>query len=145
MTCTFFGHRDTNQSDVVEPLTRVLIELIENRDADRFYVGSEGSFDGIAKRVLKKLKEKYPHIRYSVVLAYLPREKDDYTDYSDTIYPEGLENVPLRFAIAKRNEWMVNHSDMVIAYVMYTFGGAAKYMEYAKKKGKEVINLYEIE
>ena len=41
------------------------------------------------------------------------------TDISDieTIYPEGLEYTPRRFAISKRTQWMVQQSDYVIAYV----------------------------
>ena len=49
-----------------------------------------------------------------------------------------------RFAISKRNEWMVNHSDMVITCIAHNFGGAAKYADYAKRKNKEVINLYDV-
>lgn len=32
----------------------------------------------------------------------MPTEKDG-SDYSDTIYPDGLENVPSKFAIDWRN------------------------------------------
>ena len=143
MTCTFFGHRDTDSTAVREPLKKLLIELIENRNAIELYVGIEGNFDRTVRSVLRELKEKYPQIRYSTVLAYLPGKNNEFFDYTDTIYPEGLERVPPRFAIAKRNEWMVNHSDMVIAYVKYNFGGAAKYIEYADRKKKKIINLYE--
>ena len=141
MTCTFFGHRNTRSADVREPLKELLVDLIENRNVTEFYVGCEGGFDRAVRSVLKELKNKYPHIRYNAVLAYLPRNNDEYSDYSDTIYPEGLEKVPPRFAISKRNEWMVNHSDMVITCIAHNFGGAAKYADYAKRKNKEVINL----
>lgn len=36
---------------------------------------------------------------------------------------------------------MLEHSDYVVAYVTHTWGGAAKFVEKAKKKGKLVINL----
>ena len=36
---------------------------------------------------------------------------------------------------------MVNEADLVIAYVMYSLGGAAKTLEYAKRKKKAIINL----
>ena len=63
--------------------------------------------------------------------------------YDVSIYPP-LENVPLRYAISRRNEWMVNEADLVIAYIKNTYGGAYKSFLYAKKKGKTVINLAEI-
>ena len=139
MTCTFFGHRDTPTS-VQSVLHEVLTDLIENQGADTFYVGNQGSFDFTVRSELKKLSVIYPHIKYSVVLAYMPKSNDG-NDYSDTEYPEGLENVPPRFAIDKRNRIMIDRSDFVITYVCTSFGGAAKYKEIAEKKGKKVINL----
>ena len=138
MTVTFFGHKDTPAT--IQPyLEKVLEELILNRNANEFYVGNNGLFDSMVKTTLEKLKNKYSFIRYSVVLAYLPQNKQG--DYSDTIYPEGLENVPMRFAICKRNDWMISKADIVITYVNYTFGGAYKYKEKSIKMGREIIEL----
>ena len=76
------------------------------------------------------------------MLAYLPKKKDfDLTDFSDTVYPDGLENVPPRFAIDKRNRLMLDWADVVITYVCTSIGGAAKFKELAENKGKRVINL----
>ncbi len=85
----------------------------------------------------------YPHIRYAVVLAYMPGERAalDTADYSDTIYPDGLESTPLRYAISKRNRWMLRQADTVGTYVTYSTGGAAQFKALAEKKGKRVINL----
>ena len=142
MTCTFFGHGDT--PSFIEPVLRTtLIDLIENKHVNLFYVGNQGSFDYIAHKTLKQLKSNYPHIRYAVVLAYLPIKSAgfDYTEYSETIYPDGFENIPPRYAIANRNRWMINHSDYVVAYVKHTVGGAAKFKELAERQGKTVLNL----
>ena len=46
-----------------------------------------------------------------------------------------------KFAILKRNEWMVEQANLVIAYVKYSWGGAAKALEYAKRKKKRIINI----
>lgn len=56
------------------------------------------------------------------------------------IYPE-LDNVPLRFAISKRNKWMVEQADIVIAYITHTYGGAYATYRHAKKKNKEIYNI----
>lgn len=144
MICTFFGHRNT--PDNVRPLLReTLTELIEKRGANCFYVGNQGSFDNMVRRELKELTKIYPHIGYSVVLAYMPGKRDgaDLADYSDTVYPDGLENVPRRFAIDKRNRMMIDRSDIVVTYVCCS-GGAAKFKEIAERKGKEVINLFDL-
>lgn len=140
--CTFFGHRDTPKE--IEPILRpTLIDLIENKNVDLFYVGNHGNFDNMVRKDLQALKLDYPHINYAVVLAYIPREKDiyDYTDYSNTIYPDELENAPPKYAIIKRNKWMIDKSDYVVTYVKYTIGGAAQFKALAEKKGKIVFNL----
>ncbi len=139
--CCFFGHRDTPIS-IESKLEQTIIDLIENKSVDTFYVGNQGGFDFMVRKTLKKLKAKYPHINYSVVLAYMPVKKNEYEDYSDTIYPDGLENVPRKFAIDRRNKWLVDNSDYVIAYISRSFGGAAKFYDLAMKHKKEVINLF---
>ena len=142
MTCTFFGHRDAPER-IRGRLHDVLTDLIENRGADTFCVGSQGRFDEMVLYELKKLSESYPHIRYSVVLAYMPgkSDKSGIIDHSETVYPDGLENVPRRFAIDKRNRLMIEWSDTVITYVCSP-GGAAKYKEIAERKGKRIIELF---
>lgn len=139
--CTFFGHRYVFDK-IEQILTSLLIKLIEN-DVKVFYVGSQGDFDCIVIKTLKSLKNKYPHISYYTVLAYLPVSKDNYyTDYSEnTLYPDGLEFVPQKYAIIKRNQWMIEKSDYVIVYVKDSFGNAVKFKELSQKKGKTVINI----
>ena len=61
--------------------------------------------------------------------------------YDETLYPR-LESVPRRFAISRRNEWMVQESDAVVAYVTHGWGGAAKTLEHARRKKKNVL-LYD--
>ena len=139
MTATFFGHKDTPKE--IEPTLRsTLIDLIENKNVNVFYVGNNGNFDTMVRRQLEDLSQTYP-ITYSVVLAYLPTEKNKYDNLTNTIYPEGLETVPKRFAISWRNKWMIQQSDVVVTYVTHNFGGAAQFKEMAEKKGKTTINL----
>ena len=143
MTCTFFGHRDTGKE--IEPtLLEVIVDLIENKNVTSFYVGNNGQFDYMVRKILRLIKKSYPQIDYSVVLAYMPREKKelDFYDYSDTIFPDGLENTPPRFAISRRNEWMIKNSDYVVTYVKYIVGGAAKFKSLAQSKGKTVLEIY---
>lgn len=142
MICTFFGHREV-PSNLKEVLTSVLVDLIENKKADLFYVGNQGGFDIMVRKELKKLKKIYPNIKYYVVLAYMPQKTEEYEDYSDTIYPDGLENIHPKFAIIKRNEWMIEKADCIITYVKNEFGGAVKFKLLANKKGKKIIELSE--
>ena len=139
MTATFFGHKDTPKE--IEPTLRsTLIDLIENKNVNVFYVGNNGNFDTMVRRQLEDLSQTYP-ITYSVVLAYLPTEKNKYDDLTNTIYPEGLETVPKRFAISWRNKWMIQQSEVVVTYVTHNFGGAAQFKEMAVRQEKYVIEI----
>lgn len=137
-TCTFFGHRDCPDS-IAQPLQQALLECI-TWGVDCFYVGNQGKFDAMVHRQLQALAQQFPHLRYGVVLAY-PPGKGQTPDYPDTMFPEGLESVHPRYAIDRRNRWMLAHSDIVIAYVTHSWGGAAKYVQLASRQGKTVINL----
>jgi uncharacterized phage-like protein YoqJ len=95
----------------------------------------------MVRSTLKKLKQEYPHIDYAVVLAYMPGKPSEYEDYSDTIFPEGLETVHPRFAITWRNNWMLTHSDYVITYITHSWGGAAQFAKKASALNKSVFNL----
>ena len=55
MTCTFFGHRDTENE--IEPILRkVIIDLIENKNICNFYVGNHGRYDSMVRKLLIELK-----------------------------------------------------------------------------------------
>ena len=138
-SCTFFGHRDC-PSDIRNRLKETLIDLIENHGVDFFYIGNHGSFDAMARNILRELKTVYPMIEYTVVLAYTPQKVNEYEDYSDTMLPEGIEHVPKRFAISWRNNWMLNHADYVVTYITHSWGGAAQFVQKAEKHGKAVYN-----
>lgn len=144
MICTFFGHRDCDYK--LEPLIESkTIDLIENYDVKNFYVGNNGNFDIMVKKVLMKLSQEYPQIKYYVVLAYLPKAENEFSDFQNTIYPEGLETVPPKFAISKRNDYMIKESKYLICYCNRTYGGAYKFMKKAEKKGLKVFNIAKLE
>ena len=143
-TCTFFGHRECPET-IKRKLRDVLIDLITNHRVDMFYVGNQGQYDTIVRKVLRELKEEYPQINYAVVLAYLPCNNNEFElyDYSETIYPEGIEKAIKRYAINYRNRWMIKQSDIIISYINDIIGGAVSAVQYAKKQGLEIINITE--
>ena len=140
MIVTFCGHKDIfdNDGTIRSWLTRVVENLIL-QGADLFYLGGYGGFDRLAASVVWGMKRKYPGIQSVLVLPYLDK-KVDAEKYDRTTYPP-LETVPRRFAILKRNEWMVSEADVLVAYVLYDWGGASKTLEYAKRKKKEIISF----
>lgn len=138
--CTFFGHREC--PDKIYPRLKNCIEgLIVNQGVGCFYVGHQGRFDALALRALRELQAAYPITKHYVVLAYLPQKEMPYPA-EETLYPEGLESVPPRYAISRRNRWMLAHAEYVITYVAAPVGGAAKAVETALRKNKKIINLH---
>ncbi len=141
MVCCFFGHRDLRED--VRPALHNVVEQLILEGTTSFFVGNQGAFDAAALCVLRKLKLKYPQIDYAVVLAYMPGEKSAAQLYApeETLYPEGLETVHPRYAIAWRNSWLVKMADVVVCYITHDWGGAAKYAAEAQRKKRRVIHL----
>ena len=112
-----------------------------------FYLGFYGDFDSLCLRILKELKLTYPHIEIVFITPYLDADyqKLIYAKecFDEVIFPP-LEKVPKKYAILRRNKWMVENADFLIAYVKYSWGGAAKTLEFAKQKKKKYINLPEL-
>ena len=140
ITCCFFGHREVIHN-IRPSLTEIIEKLIVDEGVTDFYVGYQGQFDSMVYSVLKELKMEYPQIIYTIVLAYMPDEhiREVYGD--DTLFPDGMETVPKRFAISKRNDWMIKHSDIAVCYVWKITGGAAKFREKAEKNGLRIIDV----
>ena len=131
-TCTFFGHHDCPVT-VERTLYMALVDLVEEHRVDTFYVGRQGAFDAIALSALKNLIHQYPHIQYSVVLERIPGKCNCIGNYEgiNTMLPEGIETVHPRYAILWRNNWMLDRSDFIVAYIKHSWGGAAKFVEKA--------------
>ena len=148
MIITFCGHSNYSFDDTVkEKLRGLLLQNIRKNPTCKFYLGGYGNFDSLCLSILKELKADFPDIELLFITPYL---NDNYSKletaklyYDGIIYPP-LENVPRRFCISKRNEWMVNEADFVIAFVKYSWGGAAKTLEYAKRKKVGFFNLAEL-
>ena len=145
MIITFCGHSNCLFFDEEkEKLKQLLIKEIRKNPTCKFYLGGYGDFDSLCLWTLRELKAACPDIELLFITPYLD---NNYSKlqlakyyYDDVIFPP-IESVPRKFAISKRNEWMVDSANLVIAYVKYSWGGAAKTLEYAKRRKKEIINL----
>lgn len=141
MVVSFFGHKNT-PSTVKPLLEKTVQQLIKENDEITFLVGTHGSFDLMAQSILKEAAERYPGVACYIVLSYLPMGNNEQYELP-TLYPEGIEFVPKRFAISFSNNYMVNECDTVVCYISHDWGGAAQFVEKAKKKGRAIINLAE--
>lgn len=150
MIITFCGHGFIkNPPAVKKELITVLCEILTRNHTDKitFLCGGYGRFDFLAASAIDHLKSVYSShdivkifVTPYINKGYDRRNKLMRKDYDEIVYPP-LEKVPYRYAIAKRNEWMIENSDLVIAYVIHGYGGAASSLRYACRKRKDIIRL----
>ena len=148
MIITFFGHSKIyNCADLASEIENTILNQIIKDEKITFYCGGYGDFDNLCAKVCKSIKQNGVHCEILLVIPYLPetgrtdiRCKIDSSFYDGSIYPP-LERVPKRLAILKRNEWMIDKSDLIIGFVKHDYGGAYTALEYARRKGKNVINI----
>ena len=146
MIITFCGHSNFIESnDMEKKLLSILTESVGDSQAD-LYLGGYGSFDAFALKCAKKFKASHPDTNLFFITPYITenyqknRLQQMAREYDAIIYPD-IENVPPRFAITYRNKYMVEKSDIVIAYITHTWGGAYQTYKYAKRKRKRIINI----
>ncbi len=148
MTISFIGHKTIPSTEHTKAsLSRLLTRIINEHPEESFVFlcGGYGSFDHLCARVVNILKRTVASdISCVYVTPYIDERHlfpvQEGKLYDTIVYPP-LESVPYRYAIIKRNEYMISHSDLVIAYVSHTYGGAYQTFLFAKRKRKEIINL----
>lgn len=146
--CTFAGHREVFLSSVKQDIDDALSEIVQAEDDYIFYSGGMGDFDTMCEAAVRRLKKKYPdlNIHLNLVLPYMTNQINRDKEYleskfDDIIIPIDLMGVHYKAAIKKRNRWMVDQADKVLAYVYRDFGGAFDTIKYALRTGKPVLNL----
>lgn len=145
MTCCGFGHR-TLLMNIEKPLRVVLERLVKEQDVTEFFTGGMGEFDELFARTVRSMKRNDPQLRLVLVMPYLTNrlnaDKAHYEAlYDKILIPAELDGVHPKKAIGRRNRWMVDRCDYVIAALRRDSGGASEAVRYAKRIGKEVVHI----
>ena len=106
----------------------------------RFLGGEQRKFDYFAQCALKDALQSGIKMRYSIALSYVG-ERALSGDQGATVLPEGVECVPPKFAISKRNEWLIKNADYAIVYVENRISNCGKLLEKAAARGIKIINV----
>ncbi len=141
---SFIGHREVEHfREVEEQLERIVVGLIKTKEYVEFYVGRNGEFDLMVASVIKRSQRDYGYANSSLILVlpYPIANMDMMEDYYDEIWLSLDKNVHYKSAITKRNEWMVENSDMLIAYVIRDTGGVADCLRYAENKEVKIVKI----
>ena len=141
----FIGHRRVDDFYFVEKqLDNIVGELIRTKEYVEFYVGKNGDFDTMVASAIKRAQKRFGKENNSLILVlpYTVADMEYLEDFYDEIWiPNELHGVHFKNAITKRNEWGVDHADLLISYVLRDKGGAANCIRYAEKKGISIKNL----
>ena len=163
--CSFFGHRDTEQTEELKEKIRVTVErLIVEEGVDTFLFGSRSKFDELCHIVVTELREKYPHIQR---IAYLCKHetaclvgagmslkhqikeltgRDVYVAEYEDVKKSDRVNSAGRASYVERNYWMIDESKFIVFHLDLTFyqyiqnSGAIIAYQYARK-GAKLIEL----
>lgn len=151
MIITFCGHSDFKESN--NELKDNILSAIKEASGNRyvtFYLGGYGGFDSYALEICKEYKKDHPASSIVFITPYTDdsylKDKNPLTlGYDEIVYAD-IENAPKKYAIIARNKWMITQSDVLIAYVDYSVGGAAKTLDFAKKQPDiKIINFGHLE
>ena len=144
MIVSFFGHaRFPYSQELPSKIMNVLEEVVGNNDVE-FFVGFYGAFENICFECAVEYKSKRSNVVVTYVTPYIDVSRYEHSlkKCDGSIYPE-IERTPQKFAIIKRNEWVINHSDVIIFYNIGV-GKTNDFYEYAQRRNKKIINLADL-
>ena len=140
----FVGHREIyDVRRLEEEIEKIAKDAIFLHDFVEFYLGRNGEFDLLAASVLKRVQKSTDRRNSSLILVlpYHVKDEEYYAEYYDELCYPNDRKVHYRAAITKRNEFMVDHADLLVSFVDIPSGGAYTAMRYAKKCGVPIQNL----
>ena len=160
ISCCFSGYRpkkfgfdfeldNKGYQEFSERLVSAIYNLYE-KGYRIFYNGCAQGFDIAAAEVLLLLKDKCPDIKLYATVPFIEQDKGWAENWKKR-YQNVMNNADkiivinpdyAKWAYIKRNEFMVENSSTIITYFDGESGGTESTLEYAKKKGLSIVNIY---
>ena len=142
-SCFFIGHRHAEER-IYEKLLTAIDTHISAYGVTDFLVGHYGDFDRMAARAVAEARRTHPGISLTMLLPYYPEDRAISVPpiFDGTFYPPGMEFCPKRYAIVRANQYAIERSDYLIAYVTGV-GKSRDFLGYAERKGVPICNLTE--
>ena len=157
LTCCFTGHRPqkfsfgfNEQDDRCKNLKKILRERIEylitQQNVTYFITGMALGVDLFAAEIVMQLKQNYPHIQLECAIPCESQSKrwskslqNRYEMIlSQCVTQTVLQKYYTSNCMLKRNQYMVDHADIILAIWNGTPGGTEKTIQYAKQQNKRV-------
>ena len=140
-TCAFTGHRILEEDFSLKKLKAAIKEVIL-RGVDTFLVGMAMGFDLYAAETVLSLKRKFPHVKLVACIPCYHQEKN-FSLKDKKRYAKILKKVDEQVLVSeeyysgcmqKRDRYMADKADILIAYLKKETGGTAFTVKYFQKK-----------
>ena len=153
--CCFTGHRPNKLNYSESEIKPFLEKAIDNAIADgyvTFITGMEKGTDiWAAEIVLEKKKQNdalhlicaVPHPDFEKRCGFFEERRYNHI-LKNADYVTTISDHYYKACYQKRNEWMVNHSSLVIAVWNGTASGTKNTVVYAKHSNVNVVNILEV-
>lgn len=155
MQACFIGHRTIKKTEeLIYSLKETIVTLI-NKGVTTFLFGSMSEFNDLSWEVVTQLKQEYPSIKRIYVRSayqWIDASYERYLlqSYEETYFPLKVEKTG-KCSYIKRNYEMIDNSSYCVFYYNENYmpssskrnSGTKIAYEYATKKKKEIINLYQ--
>ena len=156
--CAFTGHRpeklgypesDGRCAALKEKLRSLIVKLIEEEGVTYFISGMAQGVDMYAAEIVLELKEQYPQITLECAIPYERQAvrwpaalRERYFSIASRCDKETmLQRQYTRDCMKKRNQYMVDCADVVLAVWNGEPSGTGQTVWYAKEKGKLVWRI----
>lgn len=145
-SCAFTGHRKIEDPPDFALMADIAEQLIARGVTD-FYCGMARGFDLLAARFIVGMREKYPQIKLIACVSCPEQDRffsaEDRRTYIELIdAADEVKVVNMRYfkaAMLRRNDYMVDHCQYLIAYMRNESGGTAYTVGYARSKKRKIF------
>ena len=145
--CAVTGHRSLGYDFDKNLLEIEILKLIDS-GVNTFLVGMAVGFDSACFKVLEQIR-KQKEIK---IIACIPCKNQDinFTDKQKLEYRKMVNSADgyvlveqeyTKGCMLKRNRYMVDNSEYLICYLRNNLGGTKYTVDYAQKKGKNIIRI----
>ncbi len=147
--CCFTGHRNISYEkykEITDGLKKIIEKLIDE-GYNYFISGGALGFDTLSAQTVLNLKAIKDNIFLEIAIP-CPEQSKNFTKSQKEIYDDIISKADktvyvsdryTSYCMAKRNRYMVDNSNCVVAYLTTPCGGTFNTVNYAESLNKKII------
>lgn len=146
-----YDYKEEGNIKMLKRLRSLIERCIEKRGINTFITGMALGVDMWSAQIVLQLKKKYPHIKLVCAIPCFQQWKKwsqedreiwhDIVNRADHVHHVSIEPYT-KWCMQKRNEWMVDNSNLVISVWDGSEGGTYNCVKYALKRQRTTLQLH---